>query len=183
MIGAMNSIGCEKSDKGKILMSYVPITSTVGTAAAAAAAARARKEEEEMTKYNSDDLEGWEFKIMRSTWGHFGKREKFQKICDEEAVAGWEMVEKFDNYRVRFKRRIERRSNDRHMQTDPYRTSPGSGGSAGKLGLILGITLALLGVLFFLVNATGGAPLPWTMITAVGLGVIFIGMTVLLKKR
>ena len=76
--------------------------STAGVAAAAAAAAKASKEEEEMTKYRSDDLDGWEFKIMRSTWGHFGNREKFQKICEEEVAAGWEMVEKFDDHRVRF---------------------------------------------------------------------------------
>ena len=98
--------------------SIVPVTAGV-TIAVAAAKKKLQKEEEEMTKYNSDDLDGWEFKILRSELGRFSNREFFSKACNEEAKAGWEMVEKFDNNRVRFKRRIERRSNDMHLDFDP----------------------------------------------------------------
>ena len=123
-----------------------------GGAAVAAAAAKKRmdeKEEEEMTSYNSDDMDKWEFKIMRSAMGRFGNYEYLQKVCQTEAEAGWEMVEKFDNNRVRFKRRIDRRSNDRHLKHDPYRTSVSFGGSNAAL-LTVGVFLALTGLAFLL---------------------------------
>jgi len=40
-------------------------------AAMAAAARRRQEEEEKMTNYNKEDLEGWEFKIVRSNIGRF----------------------------------------------------------------------------------------------------------------
>lgn len=97
-----------------------------GAAAAAAAAAhqaKMREEEERMTAYNDGDLEGWEFKIVRSA-GKI-KGEKFQQLCEEESQHGWEMVEKFDDYRVRFKRPTSRRSQNGSSEIDPYRTTFG----------------------------------------------------------
>ena len=125
-------------------MSYVPINAAI--IAAAAKAAKDRAEEEKMTNYRSDDLDGWEFKILRSETGRFKKRETLQKMCEEEARAGWEMVEKFDDQRIRFKRRIERRSSDQHLEFDPYRTSYGSGPKP-IIFVILG--LIILGVGLF----------------------------------
>lgn len=133
--------------------------STVGSSvaiAAAAAAAKMRKEEESMTNYTGDDLNGWEFKIMRSSTAYFKKPENLQKVIREEAQAGWEMVEKFDNNRVRFKRRTDMRGSDSMLGIDAYRTSVGIG--EGKLvALIFGI-LALVGGLIFalVILARGG---------------------------
>jgi len=135
-------------------MSGAVIGGSVGASAAAAAAARMREEEEEMTTYNKDDTEGWEFKIIRSYSTYFKKYENLKKVCDEEARAGWEMVEKFDDYRVRFKRRIDKRKNDQYLQgIDPYRTHVGW--SSGRLaGTIVGVTLLavilLLAVVFYI---------------------------------
>ncbi len=102
---------------------------TGGALAAAIAAKRRRermlKEENVMTKYNSDDLNGWEFKIVRSAFGSFRNLEKVQQLCTEEALSGWEMIEKFDNERIRFKRRVTMRSQDSLAETDPYRTDLG----------------------------------------------------------
>ena len=120
-------------------------TNAATTAAIAAAAARARREEEDMTKYSADDLEGWEFKIIRSGIGRFSNYQRVQQLCHEEAQAGWEMVEKFDNYRIRFKRRTENRSNDHLLKTDPYRTTLG-GGEAGRALLVVGLVVAMAGV-------------------------------------
>jgi hypothetical protein len=53
------------------------------------------------------------------------------------------MVEKFDNQRIRFKRRIDRRSMDQHATIDPYRTTIGISEGQTVL-LVLGI-LALVG--------------------------------------
>ena len=120
-------------------MSIVPVTSGAGAAIAAAAAAKQRKEEEQMTTYNRDDLDGWEFKIMRSTFGRFNSHQAIEKVRAVERQTGWELVEKFDEYRLRFKRRVERRTNDHLATVDPYRTSTGS-----RIGAYTGIILALV---------------------------------------
>ena len=117
-----------------------------GAAAAAVAAAQKakllRQEEEDMTKYTQDELNGWEFKIIRSNFRSFRDYEKVQNICREEAQAGWELVEKFDDQRLRFKRKIENRSKDQYLETDPYRTQIGMG--EGKLvTIILGIVFVV----------------------------------------
>lgn len=78
-----------------------------------------------MTGYDREDLNGWEFKIVRSLMGKFRNREAIAKLCEEEAKAGWEMVEKFDDQRIRFKRKIENRRNDQLLEIDPYRTTIG----------------------------------------------------------
>jgi len=122
---------------------------SAGAAAAAAHAAKMRDEEENMTKYNSDDLENWEFKIIRSNFARFKDYKVVQQVCAEEAKAGWEMLEKFDDYRIRFKRPINKRAYDQHLTTDPYRTSMGGD---GKIGLIIaGSIILLIGLVVFLV--------------------------------
>ncbi|MBU0983949.1 MAG: hypothetical protein KKA42_08765 [candidate division Zixibacteria bacterium] len=134
-------------------MSHVPIGAIVGasTAITAAAAARRQAEEEEnMTRYDDKDINGYEFKIVRSNMGRFSNREVVERLRQEEARAGWELLEKFDQHRIRFKRKIEHRSMDAQLDFDPYRTSLGSGkGSAVVLMAVLGVGLVLAGVLFF----------------------------------
>ena len=107
-------------------MAYIPVA-TGSNAASAAAAKILRDEEELMTAYKKDDLEGWEFKIMRSYTGKFKDNKFVQQLCQEEAKAGWEMLEKFDDSQIRFKRRIYNRHNDQFLKIDPYRTSVGLG--------------------------------------------------------
>ena len=108
---------------------------------------RKQKEEEQMTKYNSDDLNGWEFKIVRSATGAFKNLERVQQLCNEEAHSGWEMIEKFDNGRIRFKRKTSMRSQDSLAQVDPYRTSFGFG-EGGLATLIIGLLFVLFGIIF-----------------------------------
>ena len=70
-----------------------------------------------MTQYGGEDLDGWEFKIVRSATSKFKSPDYVRRLCEEEARAGWEMVEKFDDHRIRFKRRVERRAEDAHLGT------------------------------------------------------------------
>jgi len=126
-------------------------------AASAAAARRMREEEEKMTKYNGDDLEGWEFKIVRSNFGSFRNYKRVQEVCKEEEKAGWEMLEKFDNYRIRFKRRVEKRSNDQFLTVDPYRTNVGLSGLR-LAGLIIFIVAVLMGVGMLIASQTAESP-------------------------
>jgi hypothetical protein len=105
------------------------------------------EEEEDMTQYSQSDLDNdWEFKIVRSTFGAFRKPHVLQSLIEEEAQAGWEMVEKFDEYRVRFKRPRSSRMNDGMLPDylDPYRTQYGGLGSQVTTRVIIVITLLLL---------------------------------------
>jgi hypothetical protein len=86
------------------------------------------EEEEQMTPYSREELENdWEFKIIRSQTGSFRKQAALQKVMEEEARAGWQLVEKFDNSRVRFKRPRSARQRDAQLPAgvDPYRVHYG----------------------------------------------------------
>ena len=128
--------------------SFVPVTTGAGAAAAAAARKRMIDEEENLTPYNKGDLDGWEFKIVRSGFGRFRKPEVIQELCRREAEAGWEMLEKFDSQRIRFKRRIENRSRDGQLGYDAYRTCSGVGGGA-RVWLFIALTVLMLGAMVF----------------------------------
>jgi hypothetical protein len=108
-----------------------------GTVAATSAAAQQEKrrrlrqaeEEESMTDYTHDDLaEDWEFKIVRSDSGAFRRPEVLSELVEQEAQAGWIMLEKFDDNRVRFKRPRSAQTRDPYLpaEVDPYRTHYGS---------------------------------------------------------
>ena len=117
------------------------------------------EEEEGMAKYTQDDLSGdWEFKIVRSDSGAFRKPAVLSKLTEEEAQAGWEMLEKFDDSRIRFKRPRSARAKDPYRAdgVDPYRTRYGVATTryalvAGVLGLLVFFVLAVL-VFFLMMN-------------------------------
>ncbi|MBT4002136.1 MAG: hypothetical protein HOF10_02350, partial [Chloroflexi bacterium] len=80
------------------------------------------EEEEEMTAYTRQELaEDFEFKIMRSSTGKFKNRDVIEQLKAEENMAGWVMVEKFDDNRIRFKRPISAQKKDNLLpsQIDP----------------------------------------------------------------
>jgi hypothetical protein len=117
------------------------LTSAGAAAAAAAAQIQALHEEEErLTSYSPEDLsQGWEFKIVRANTRAFSKPEVLQQVCTEEAESGWQLVEKFDDSRLRFKRPTAARNKSSSTGIDPYRTTYGI--SPGKLlAIVLAIT-------------------------------------------
>jgi len=124
------------------------MSSAGASAAAAAAAAEAERqrqeEEEEMTKYTDAEMQGeWEFKIVRSNTRTFKNPAVLRQVCDEEARAGWTLLEKFDDSRLRFKRPISARAGDANLEIDPYRTQYGIS-QAGIAGMVLAITFAFI---------------------------------------
>ena len=127
-----------------------------GATAAAHAAQEKKKrerEEEEMTRYTDRELtEDYEFKIVRSSTGAFKKREAVEQIVAEEAVAGWQMVEKFDDNRLRFKRSATAKRNDYNLPPgfDPYRTTYGMS-DFGLAMTILGVMVGVGGLIALLV--------------------------------
>ncbi len=95
-----------------------------------------------MTNYQPRDLDGWEFKILRATSARFRDASRLRAVLDEEAQAGWELVEKFDDRRIRLKRRVEWREKDGGAPVDPYRTWVGL--SQLKAAWIAGVLIALM---------------------------------------
>lgn len=115
-----------------------------GGAAAAAAIAAMQREEEQETSYMPNDLDGdWEFKILRSNTGAFRKPETMREALREEAAAGWVLLEKLDNSRLRLKRPRAAGQQDGGLALDPYRTYYGIG--QGRLALI--VILVLMAVM------------------------------------
>ena len=123
----------------------------------AAIARRHQQEEEELlTDYDSrDDLisiaqphvngsaksafsesrpRGWEFKIVRANRDLFRDPAVFRQLCAEEAQAGWILLEKLDDRRVRFKRSTLLRDTiaPESLAIDPYRCHYGSTWTAGR---------------------------------------------------
>jgi len=73
-------------------------------------------------------LTGWEFKIVRASWDIFRDPAILQRLCEEEGEAGWILLEKLDDRRIRFKRPVAVRDliKPEHLSFDPYRTYYGS---------------------------------------------------------
>jgi hypothetical protein len=139
-----------------------------------------------MNEYARDGSPGdWEFKIVRSNSAAFRHPEVLKKLVEEEARAGWVMLEKFDGSRVRFKRPRSARARDTFLpdDVDPYRTQ--YGGYAARraiwVSVILGI-LVLGGAVSFLVAADGGsangwafaAQIPIVLITVLGMAMVLV---------
>lgn len=110
-----------------------------------------QREEESLTRYSPQELRaGWEFKILRSATGAFGKQEKLAAALEQESRRGWELVEKIDSERVRVRRPAAARQDDALLpdDIDPYRTRYGVGDWFKGLRLAAGIYLLMaLGVL------------------------------------
>ena len=134
------------------IMSVVTNAGVIAAAAAAAEQRRRAEEEEEMTPYSQPDLsQDWEFKILRSASGSFKKPEFLRQCLEEEARAGWVLVEKFDDARVRLKRPTTAKERDGKLDIDPYRIQVGASPNAVAMAIV-GITLAIsMGVLFVIV--------------------------------
>ncbi len=109
-----------------------------------------------MTRYTIDELQNdWEFKIVRATDQRFRDPVVLQQLMDDESIAGWQMLEKLDNNRVRFKRRISESRSDYLLPSDvdPYRTQIGRTASdQEKIILVVGAVVAVLlaGIAVFL---------------------------------
>jgi len=146
-----------------------------------AGAARKRKEEETIS-YGRGDMDGWEFKIVRSATGRFRNTETLQETCRQEAAAGWELLEKLDDYRLRFKRRTERRHDD-YVRSDPYRANVNSAWSPTLLRIIgLLLLISAGGLLLTTGSLTQFDHVPWTVVV-IGLLAIVIGVVTLAHHR
>ncbi len=92
-------------------------------------------------------LMGWEFKIVRANRELFRDPKLLQRLCKEEAEAGWILLEKLDDRRVRFKRPIALRDilDPEYLPHDPYRCHYGASGRLTSwLKLVAAVTAIVL---------------------------------------
>lgn len=107
-------------------------------------------------------LVGWEFKIVRASRNLFRNPAIFQQMCEEEAQAGWILLEKIDDRRVRFKRSLALRDffKPESLYYDPYRCyySQSSSSLIELLGAssAMRISLAIAAVLVTIIPAYFG---------------------------
>lgn len=92
----------------------------------------------------------WEFKIVRASRDLFHEPQVLKQLCDEEAHAGWMLLEKLDDRRIRFKRPTALRHiiKPENLPYDPYRTHYGPAFSdwLAALGAIAFLAALLLPV-------------------------------------
>lgn len=117
------------------------------------ASERRKKARAEVIHYSPEDLsDGWEFKVVRANPQAFRSHEAFDKVFDQERRAGWIMLEKLDEARVRFKRPVSQREHDILLGPDvePYRTEAAAPAVWWMLLLVIavlgGVALILAGV-------------------------------------
>ena len=124
--------------------------------AAQQAAEKARREEENQTGYSGIDIEKYEFKILRSSSSAFKKPQKLMQALEEEALSGWDLVEKFDDQRLRLMRKKSKREDDLMLSpgVNPYRTNFGI--SSDKVGALIAGSIIVVVLLFVLIAVMSG---------------------------
>jgi hypothetical protein len=158
----------------------------------AAVAAEKRRQallaEEEMTTYSQDDLANdWEFKIVRSDSAAFRNPQVLNRLIEEEAQAGWTMLEKLDDSRIRFKRPHSDRAKDAYLPEgmDPYRTHYGM--PSARIAVLVGVLVGLLalGIFAFLLVEGGSPRVPWISIATLIplILVVLLGVVTALARR
>jgi hypothetical protein len=159
-------------------MSHFPHGAFIAIHAAHEQHRQDQEEEEKMTRYTAEELDSnWEFKIVRSEIGAFHKPEVFSALLQEESLAGWELVEKLDDRRVRFKRPRDARRRDATLPPgfDPYRTQYGGASSARIIILVTVAIVLAVGIGVAVLSNVGVVPdLSPVLITTVGVLILVV---------
>lgn len=111
-----------------------------------------------MTGYTPEELaSGAEFKIVRSATAAFKRPEFLKQVLDEEQAAGWTLVEKFDDSRIRLKRSAAARTAGSGTTIDPYRSFVGISETAMGLRIVaagLVVVAVVIGTIAAIVGGT-----------------------------
>ena len=89
-----------------------------------------------------------EYKVIQSLTPMFSDTAKMHEILDEEAKAGWRLLAKEDNYRLKLQRDISNRANDANLDLDAYRTTVGVSSTVTKGATAL-LTVAIVSVILY----------------------------------
>jgi len=89
-----------------------------------------------------------EYKVIQSQTPTFSDTAKMHEILDEEAKAGWRLLAKEDNYRLKLQRDISNRANDADLEMDAYRTTVGVSSTVTKGATAL-LTVTIVSVILY----------------------------------
>lgn len=117
-------VGQQREEEEEILTRYETKEDAATLGSATAATPRTTTNGSAKAALKDPRLAGWEFKIVRANRDLFRDSAVLQKLCQEEAEAGWIMLEKLDDRRIRFKRPLALREimKAEFLQHDPYRS-------------------------------------------------------------
>ena len=90
-----------------------------------------------------------EYKVVQAQTPLFSDTAKMHEILDQEARAGWQLLEKEDNYRIKLQRNISHRENDKNLDFDAYRSNVGVS-SVVTYGVTAVVTIAIVSVILYL---------------------------------
>ena len=131
--------------------------------------------------------------VLSTSSAAFRKPEVLNRLLEEEARAGWVLLEKLDDSRIRLKRPRSARSRDAYLppDADPYRTQYGApAAQRAQIAVVIGLLLTLMGgvMAFWMAGrATGPAEAvsepPWIAVGILVLGVLTSVMLVLRKSK
>lgn len=89
-----------------------------------------------------------EYKTVQAQTPLFADTNKMQEILAEEAKAGWDLLEKEDNYRIKLQRDIDNRNADGNLEIDAYRSTVGVS-SVFTYGITAVVTILIVSVILY----------------------------------
>jgi hypothetical protein len=98
-------------------------------------------------KSMENPADDWKFKMLRSATAKFRDPVWLRTVLEEEARAGWTLVEKFDDARLRLKRPASARTGDAALPLDVGRTSVGPGPEYVIVPLLFGLLAFLAAII------------------------------------
>ena len=90
-----------------------------------------------------------EYKVIQAQTPLFSDTAKMHEVLEQEARAGWQLLEKEDNYRIKLQRNISHRDNDKNLDFDAYRSTVGVS-SMVTYGATAVVTIAIVSVILYL---------------------------------
>lgn len=90
-----------------------------------------------------------EYKILQSQTPLFASTAKMHEALELESKAGWTLLEKEDNYRIKLQRNTSSRDNDKNLDFDAYRSTVGVS-SVVTYGMTAALTLCVVSVILYL---------------------------------
>ncbi|MCG8415425.1 MAG: hypothetical protein MI746_14500 [Pseudomonadales bacterium] len=90
-----------------------------------------------------------EYKVIQAQTPLFSDTAKMHEVLEQEAKAGWRLLEKEDNYKIRLQRDVSNRENDKNLDFDPYRSTVGVS-SVITYGVTAVVTVAIVSVILYL---------------------------------
>ena len=90
-----------------------------------------------------------EYKIIQSQTPLFANSAKMHEVLEQESRAGWQLLEKEDNFRLKLQRSISNRENDANLDFDAYRSNVGVS-SMVTYGVTALATIAVVSLILYL---------------------------------